>query len=227
MRVTYLGVVVVAWVAIVATVVHAAPPNSPNTWTPSSVVVLTLRPPVANHRSQFLVQDIASLEGGTFQDRQKIGKLDLIDMPSPGKEVTISREQVMYRLLIAGIEGHQFRIEGPPVVRVSRQGFAPPLLQVSAVGTTEPQQPHNPAPRLLRQEATGTNNSIANLVKRNDVVQMVTNIGELKVVTHGEAMEDGRLGQLIRLRNVDSSRVVHGRVVDRAVVEVDFVRSKP
>ena len=227
MRVTYHIMIATGWLACVSTNIPAAPPNASPTWASPTVVVLTLHPVVAIQRSQALVRDIASLEGGTVLDRQRVGNLDLIDIPSLGHEVMISREQVTYRLLLAGIERDRFRIEGPAVVRASH-GFEPPITQVSAVGTTNSQLPHEtPPPRLLPQEAIRGKEFVANLIKRNDVVQLVTNIGEIKVVTTGEALEDGRLGQLIRIRNVDSNRVVHGRVVDRAVVEVDFVRSKP
>jgi flagella basal body P-ring formation protein FlgA len=60
------------------------------------------------------------------------------------------------------------------------------------------------------------------LVKQHDVVKLVAHVGPLRVVQFGEAMQDGRAGQLIRVRNVDSQHVVTGRVVDRSVVEVDY-----
>jgi flagella basal body P-ring formation protein FlgA len=60
------------------------------------------------------------------------------------------------------------------------------------------------------------------LVKAQTPVQMVVRLGSLEVVAHGEALQDGRAGQLVRVRNIDSGKVVVGKVVDRSVVEVAY-----
>jgi flagella basal body P-ring formation protein FlgA len=60
------------------------------------------------------------------------------------------------------------------------------------------------------------------LVKAQTPVKMVARLGSLEVVAQGEALQDGRAGQLVRVRNVDSSKVVVGKVVDRSVVEVEY-----
>jgi flagella basal body P-ring formation protein FlgA len=60
------------------------------------------------------------------------------------------------------------------------------------------------------------------LIKTRDLVRLVVHIGAVRVSALGEAMQEGRAGQLIRVRNVDSNKTVSGRVVDRGVVEVDY-----
>lgn len=60
------------------------------------------------------------------------------------------------------------------------------------------------------------------LVKQRDVVKMLVRAGGLRIAASGEALQDGRAGQMIRVRNVDSQNIVLGRVVDRSVVEIRF-----
>ncbi len=60
------------------------------------------------------------------------------------------------------------------------------------------------------------------LVKQQGLVKLVARLGSFQIVTIGEALQDGRPGQLIRVRNIDSKNVVVGRVVDRSLVEVDY-----
>jgi flagella basal body P-ring formation protein FlgA len=59
------------------------------------------------------------------------------------------------------------------------------------------------------------------LVKAHDSVRLVAAVGNLRVTALGEALQDGRSGQTIRVRNVDSGRVVSGHIVGPSVVEVD------
>jgi flagella basal body P-ring formation protein FlgA len=60
------------------------------------------------------------------------------------------------------------------------------------------------------------------LVKQRDVVKMRVQAGGLHVSAAGEALQDGRAGQMIRVRNVDSQSIVLGRVIDRSVVEIRY-----
>lgn len=62
----------------------------------------------------------------------------------------------------------------------------------------------------------------APLVRPRDAVRIVARVGGLRISTSGEALQEGRAGQTIRVRNTSSNRVIQGRVVERGVVEVDF-----
>ena len=58
------------------------------------------------------------------------------------------------------------------------------------------------------------------VVVRNDTVTMLLQHGALSVTARGRAMEDGAVGDRIRVVNVDSSRVVDARVVGPGTVVV-------
>lgn len=60
------------------------------------------------------------------------------------------------------------------------------------------------------------------LIKRQDRVRLVGQTSALSVSVLGEALQDGRVGELIRLRNVDSQRIIMGRVVSANEAKVQF-----
>lgn len=60
------------------------------------------------------------------------------------------------------------------------------------------------------------------LVKRRDHVKMVARVGVLSVAATGEALQEGRLGETIRLRNTESNATVQGRVTSAGEVEISF-----
>lgn len=60
------------------------------------------------------------------------------------------------------------------------------------------------------------------LVKRQDRVAMVAKVGDLNISVRGEALQDGRLGQTIRVQNVESKSIVQGRVLSADEVEITY-----
>jgi flagella basal body P-ring formation protein FlgA len=64
--------------------------------------------------------------------------------------------------------------------------------------------------------------AVAAVVRANELVHLIASVGPLQVKTRGEAMQDGRIGQLIQVRNLDSKSVVTGRVVDHSTIEVEY-----
>lgn len=58
------------------------------------------------------------------------------------------------------------------------------------------------------------------IVERMDMVRIVLENGGIKVEIEGQAMQDGREGDVIRVKNVRSNKVVSARVIDRVTVEV-------
>jgi len=60
------------------------------------------------------------------------------------------------------------------------------------------------------------------LVRARELVRLTAQIGGIRVVASGEALQEGRHGQVIRVRNIDSNKIVQGKVVERLVVEVDY-----
>ena len=51
-------------------------------------------------------------------------------------------------------------------------------------------------------------------------VHIVVHSGGISLRAEGIAMEQGRIGRLIRVRNVRSGKVLRGRVIDEETVEV-------
>jgi len=60
------------------------------------------------------------------------------------------------------------------------------------------------------------------LIRRQDRVRLVGQTGALNVSILAEALQDGRTGDLIRLRNVDSKKIIMGRVVSRSEARLPF-----
>jgi len=62
--------------------------------------------------------------------------------------------------------------------------------------------------------------SIPELVKRGEKVTLLANSGGIEIRMMGEALSNGGKGATIRVRNVNSKRIVEGEVVARGVVQV-------
>ncbi|MCX7666094.1 MAG: flagellar basal body P-ring formation chaperone FlgA [Gemmataceae bacterium] len=69
-------------------------------------------------------------------------------------------------------------------------------------------------------EATTPSNTQV-LVKANKPVKMIVHLGTIDVIANGEALADGKLGDRIKVRNVDSKKILTGRVSDFGVVVVE------
>ncbi len=51
------------------------------------------------------------------------------------------------------------------------------------------------------------------VIRRGDTVSMEATIGDISVRTNGTAVSDGRIGQQIKVKNLQSARVINARVV--------------
>lgn len=60
------------------------------------------------------------------------------------------------------------------------------------------------------------------LVRQGSLVRIVARRGGLMMTAVGKALDSGRKGEAIRILNVDSNKMVQGRVVEKAAVEVLF-----
>lgn len=58
------------------------------------------------------------------------------------------------------------------------------------------------------------------LVRRNDRVVVRYSRGPIELTTFGRAMEQGGMGQIIRVMNLDSRRTVYGRIAGPEIVDV-------
>jgi flagella basal body P-ring formation protein FlgA len=302
-------------------------------------IVLVVLKPQAQGTGLVLVGDIATVEGGSDELREKVRRLDLAEPSADRRDTPITRDQVLYRLSLGGLKDAQFRVAGPSrtLVRWGAPSFDESSLveaareavrrrlpkgadEVSLQLVRPPQTPVlNVSPSLpirlvaevagaaaagrvrvdvsvlvngqqrvqvpvffdvgfvqdvavvrrrinagevlsedsltrqrveLRQgekflawtdavgrraksqllpgqtitdiDVDGGEQEQVILVKTRDTVRLVARIAGCRVTALGEALQDGRAGQVIRVRNVDSRKIVSGRVVDRNLVEVDF-----
>jgi flagella basal body P-ring formation protein FlgA len=317
-----------------------AEPNQPP-GVESAMVLVALQPTASVSNREVHVADVATLLGGSPELRDQIAQLDLADPPRPGQVLRMKREQISYRILIAGVDPGSFQLSGaaqcqltlqqydvpeehvlaaasravrdrvpgrpeacsirlaqpirgplrvpgvrddvqidaelrgsrPPLGRIrvdvtissqgERQFELPVLLEVHlfeevAVSTRRIERGQTVSEQNIRfdrrtvdtlsdyftvgdspigrkarrtimplQVITGTDVELAvqpnaTAIKQRDMVQMVARKGSLQVSTVGEALQDGRAGQVIRVRNIDSKKEVQARVVARALVEVIF-----
>lgn len=64
------------------------------------------------------------------------------------------------------------------------------------------------------------------VIKRGNLVNIVARIGSMEVTTVGKAMQDGYVGQLIRVQNINSNKFISGKVLDEGTVQVLTYSSK-
>lgn len=60
------------------------------------------------------------------------------------------------------------------------------------------------------------------VIRRGDTVSMESTVGEISVKTNGTAISDGRIGQQIRVKNLQSARVINAKVVASGRVQSIF-----
>jgi flagella basal body P-ring formation protein FlgA len=58
------------------------------------------------------------------------------------------------------------------------------------------------------------------LIKRGSMVILIALVGSMEVTASGQAMQDGYEGQLIRVKNVNSNKIVLGKVIEENKVQV-------
>ena len=77
--------------------------------------------------------------------------------------------------------------------------------------------------RLVREGTLFTKTMLQNpvILEAGVNVDIVADINGVKIKTAGVALQRGRVGQLIRVRNTTSQKVLRARVLDHMTVEVD------
>ncbi len=192
-------------IAVLAASGVAAPARAQEASTRDGLILVSLKPAATVGQGLVRLGDIAELQGGTTTQRGKLAKLDIADLEVGRPDVLLSKEQVYFRLRLAGWDPGQFRVAGAATAVVHR-------------GAPLPSQPATP--NAASQPSPSA--SAAVILKARDPVRLVARIGSVQVTARGEAVEDGRLGQIVRVRNIDSSRIVSGRLMENNVVEVDY-----
>lgn len=58
------------------------------------------------------------------------------------------------------------------------------------------------------------------IIKQMAMINIISNVNGIVVKTSGQALQDGREGNSIRVKNISSNKVVVGKVIDSSTVEV-------
>ena len=85
-----------------------------------------------------------------------------------------------------------------------------------------PLRPLSPIRKIDIEGSTDSKSQTAIVVKRKEQVRMVARLGGMVIEASGEAMQDGRIGDTIRLKNVDSNVVLQGKVTGSGEVEIRY-----
>ena len=81
--------------------------------------------------------------------------------------------------------------------------------------------------RLTMQVASGaeilaTMLKSAPLVRKGKMVKMVFDNGSMQIVTIGLSEEDGVVGNIIRVKNITSNKIIYARVLSDSLVGIEF-----
>jgi len=58
------------------------------------------------------------------------------------------------------------------------------------------------------------------VVRRGDAIRLIARAGRMSMSAVGEALQDGGIGDRIRVKNSDSGKVVYGQVLEDGAIQV-------
>lgn len=169
-------------------------------------VVVALRPRSDVRGPLVLLGDVADLRGGDVGLRARLAKLDLAEGTAP--VLSLQRDTVEYRILLAGVAPHRFRVHGLSRIEVRRRLDA------------APDQAVIPASAVVIPKTPGSGQPGPYLVRGGQPVLLRVSHGAVRITMRGEALQNGRVGDVVRVRNTDSRQTVIGTVAADGVVEV-------
>ena len=72
----------------------------------------------------------------------------------------------------------------------------------------------------LGEIITSINIQNAVIIHSGDLIDLTAVVNGIRVTTQGKAMENGREGDYIKVKNLASNKVVRGKVIDKNNVEI-------
>ena len=151
---------------------------------------------------------------GVFVNGQRRGVATVIMEIAHYREVAVATRRIE-----AGdtLQAAHVRSERRPLAGSEHiLAFADQLLGKSVLHTVEAGQ------ALVRGDLDLPPGEDEVLIHARDNIKLVALVGNLRVTVVGEAQQEGKIGQMIRVRNTDSGKIIMGRVLDRATVEVEY-----
>jgi flagella basal body P-ring formation protein FlgA len=98
-----------------------------------SCLVVALNPEATVRAPCVLLKDLATFKGATSDLEKRVAALDVADAPAPGGSVIVSKEQVAFRLQLAGIDPRDFRMEGAAKAVVRSMANPGPMTNMDGV----------------------------------------------------------------------------------------------
>jgi hypothetical protein len=154
--------------------------------------------------------DIAKVESSDQDFIRALEQVNLGPAPSAGYTRNLTSGYIELRLRQQRIHPSSLPVEIPGSIEIRSEI----TIQPSASIVSATAQPYSPSP--------GGANSSPYLVERGELVRVSVKTGSAEVVAVGEARTNGRLGDLVEVKNVDTGKRFYGRVVSAGVVEVDL-----
>lgn len=120
--------------------------------------------------------------------------------------------------------GEGFSAENVGMERIALESLALSSSKIKEVADLMGRRARRPmsAGHPIEPDDVAVESPNAAVIRANDLVHLIANVGSLQVKTRGEALQDGRIGQSIQVRNLDSKNIVIGKVVDGSTVEVSY-----
>src|SRR6266581_9050708 len=87
---------------------------------PAGPVEILLQPEARADGPVVRIGNLAQLAGGDVNVREALARLDLAEFQGARDRVVLSREEVKFRLLVAGVHARSFRLVGAPQCQVRK-----------------------------------------------------------------------------------------------------------
>ena len=161
-------------------------------------VVVFLKSKAQVEDDVILLGDIAEeirADGGL---KERLLKARIGSSPLPGKRRTLSRDYILVRLYQKGLSPEDVAVLGSSEIVVTRESILSDLS-----GEKKPS---------LKDQVF--------LVKRGDLVRLMLETKNLKIVTRGKALESGKKGDIIEILNMSSLKKIKGEIVAPLTVKV-------
>lgn len=153
--------------------------------------------------------DIATIESSDQDFIRALEQVNLGPAPSAGYSRNLTSGYIELRLRQQRIHPGSLAVEIPASILVTSEAKMQPSASTASAGAQPSSSP-------------GGGGSSPYLVERGQLVRVSVLTGSAKVTAVAEARSNGRLGDLVEVKNVDTGKRFYGRVVAAGVVEVDL-----
>ena len=138
-----------------------------------------------------------------------------IILPAMPAQAASARETVEIAILANRIAAGEVITEADLETRsldARRARGALTLAEIAGLEARRPLAPGNPVRSHDVQQPT--------LVKKGQAVNLVVSHGGLTIAARGKALEDGSKGQIVRVQNISSQKIIQGEVAASGIVSV-------